>query len=859
MIKLKNISKIYNINKSDEVKALDNINLEFNEQGFVFIIGKSGNGKTTLLNNIGLLDKPTFGQIYIDNININDLKIKEYDNYRNYYMGYIFQEYNLLEKLTVEENIFLALDLRKNKKDYEKLNEILKLLDLEGFNKRKISDLSTGQKQRVAIARALIKNPKVILADEPTGALDEENSIKLLKILKEISKERLVLVVTHELKYIEEFSDRTIEIKKGKIIKDFYNENNKEINKISNQKTTLFEKYKISLKKIFKLSFIFLKKNNLKVILSILITSFSLIFFSLSKSRNITNMEDKLNEIYKKNQTNIIISKGYLDEYDNGNQSIYFTNKDLDDIKNKYSDYNFIPVYNYRVDMHYSTNIIGNDYLDNIVGTNVTEYSDNFNRYKLLENSKIPTNDNEVLITKFVYEQYLIKKYLDEDSLVSIKSINDIIGKRINIKNSEFIITGVIDTNFDYDKYNILKDEKIDFEKKHNLIDSFKKNIKSNFHNFIFLNEGYNHNNLNKKDITYVSSKLFQLSLDNIEIGNSLTNITKNIDYINTDIFYLDGFEKNKDLKDNEIIIPISSIPNRAINNHNFYNELDSAIDEAIWEYVLADNETDMSNEEYFEYIKNNSTNNYDSEKDYLYFKKQVINDVLDKYFDLLKITFNNIDLKIVGLIDYDYNKDLVVISSQLYDEYYYENNINLSYLVTTLIRNKKTDLNLLTDKEFNNEYICYNFENSVIEEINLINSKLNNLYVIVEYLSYGFLLFSIFYILYVLLNNFQIIKKDFGILKSLGYRNKDLNLILIFESLILSLLIYIINLLASFIIVPIINKSFQNDFLTNIQIFKYKPIMILLTLLISIFIPFISNFIFIYLIDKKCPKDLLN
>ena len=202
------------------VEALKGINVQFGENGMIFILGRSGCGKSTLLTLLGGLDYPTAGEIVIEGKSSAEFTKLDYDNYRNTYVGFVFQEYNLLNEFTVRENVGLALQLQGKKPNGEQIDVMLKKVGLELDEKRRPSELSGGQKQRVAIARALIKEPKIIFADEPTGALDSKTGNEILTLLKELSRDRLVIVVSHDEEFAYRFGDRVIEMADGQIIKD---------------------------------------------------------------------------------------------------------------------------------------------------------------------------------------------------------------------------------------------------------------------------------------------------------------------------------------------------------------------------------------------------------------------------------------------------------------------------------------------------------------------------------------------------------------------------------------------------------------------------------------------------------------
>ena len=220
MLEIKNLCKTYKTKGGVVVKALDDVSIKFPETGMVFLLGKSGSGKSTLLNVTGGLDTPDSGEIIIKGRNSKTFSGSDFDSYRNTFIGFIFQEYNILNEFNIEQNISLALQLQGKRNDKEAVDNILKQVDLEGYGKRKPNTLSGGQKQRIAIARALIKNPEIIMADEPTGALDSNTGKQVFDTLKKLSETKLVIIVSHDRDFAEIYGDRIIELADGKIIKD---------------------------------------------------------------------------------------------------------------------------------------------------------------------------------------------------------------------------------------------------------------------------------------------------------------------------------------------------------------------------------------------------------------------------------------------------------------------------------------------------------------------------------------------------------------------------------------------------------------------------------------------------------------
>lgn len=242
MLELKNINKSYKTGTFIQ-HALKKVNLSFRKNEFVAILGPSGSGKTTLLNIIGGLDRYDSGDLIINGKSTKKFKATEWDSYRNNCVGFIFQSYNLISHISVLENVEMALTLsgykRKNKK--EKALEALEKVGLKDHAYKKPNQLSGGQMQRVAIARSLVNNPDIILADEPTGALDSATSVQIMNLIKEIAKDKLVIMVTHNPELAKDYANRIIEFKDGEVLSDSKPVSNEEENlgKVHIKKTVL--------------------------------------------------------------------------------------------------------------------------------------------------------------------------------------------------------------------------------------------------------------------------------------------------------------------------------------------------------------------------------------------------------------------------------------------------------------------------------------------------------------------------------------------------------------------------------------------------------------------------------------------
>lgn len=352
MITLKNIKKVYKTRNMMHV-ALNNINLSFNKSDFVAILGPSGSGKTTLLNIIGGLDCYTQGELIINGKSTKYFKDYNWDSYRNSCIGFIFQGYNLIEHITVYKNVELSLTLNGIKNKKELVLKALKKVGLQNHVYKKIRELSGGQMQRVAIARALVNDPDIILADEPTGALDSKTSVQIMEIIKEISKDKLVIMVTHNDDLANKYSNRIIKLCDGNVVSD--------TNPLSNIKSK--NKFKIKRTKMNYLTAISLSLNNLKskkgrTILTSFASSIGIVGIALVLS--ISNGFKKQIEDYEKNTMSSfpIIITDMVSNIDEPQVR--------SDDKEEYSNNDALYSYNSKQNNKVHENKITSDYIDYI-------------------------------------------------------------------------------------------------------------------------------------------------------------------------------------------------------------------------------------------------------------------------------------------------------------------------------------------------------------------------------------------------------------------------------------------------------------------------------------------------------------
>lgn len=509
MLKLENITKIYE-GKNFKQIALNDVTLAFRNNEFVSILGPSGSGKTTLLNIIDGLDKYTYGNLIIDGVSTRKYKERDWNNYRSNKVGFIFQSYNLINHQTVLSNVLLSLNIAgKPKKESIKLaKKVLKDVGLENYIKKKPKELSGGQMQRVAIARALVTNPDIILCDEPTGALDSQTSIQIMELLKEISKEKLVIMVTHNVTLANKYSDRVIALNDGVITYDTspYKVENYSLKKIKTKRKTMNKFTSLSL------SFNNLLTKKSRTLLTSFAGSIGIIGIALVLSLS-KGTQKYINKIEKETFSKypISIMENYID-YQNmfdkekescKNGSICSINDLSNNVVNdnkinsmsKFSNIlkqNYENINNYTLDINYNYNINLNIYKDNKMIENSSLYFKEFlnNNSPLLKEytliyGKLPEKYNEIVIvtdengklplslmkTLFInedidlsktinisYEKIIDSKFklvsetsyyiYENDTWQYIKNnrdkINDILDKSINLK-----ITGILKLNKD--------------------------------------------------------------------------------------------------------------------------------------------------------------------------------------------------------------------------------------------------------------------------------------------------------------------------------------------------------------------------------------------------------------------------
>ncbi len=440
-LEIKNLKKYYHLGNKTEFLALDNINLSFKEGELVSIVGESGSGKSTLMNVIGGLDSDYSGEINVGGENIKNLSNRELDEYRKKKIGFVFQSFNLIPHLTILDNVTIALTLSniKESEKVKKATEILKRLGLEKQIKKKPTQLSGGQKQRVAIARALINDPEIILADEPTGALDSTTTLQILDILKEIADDgKLVIMVTHSEK-VASISSRIVELSDGKIIRDEENKDyiKKEGNLLENNKAgeTIKNKKKshLSFLSAIKLSFHNMwasKMKNFLIAFGVSISLVSLILM-LAFGSGLTDYISSLADQYT-NPLYVSITKR-AEKDSSGN--VHTSNplnplgfKDPEEIDKLIADIN------QELESHGYTFRVGEDNVS--YGFNKMTYGSAQFTFKVNEEGKYDPNGEQTSSPQNIFYVYTTPPYYDESNMIAgqMSGMNEIMFSKAVMK-----------------------------------------------------------------------------------------------------------------------------------------------------------------------------------------------------------------------------------------------------------------------------------------------------------------------------------------------------------------------------------------------------------------------------------------
>lgn len=911
MLEIRNLKKVYKTKKGVSVEALRGISLNFPETGMVFLLGKSGSGKSTLLNLLGGLDKYDDGEIIIKGVSSRDFKQSHFDSYRNTYVGFIFQEYNVLEEFTVGANIALAIELQGRKADDEEINDILKQVDLEGFGDRKPNELSGGQKQRVAIARALVKNPQIIMADEPTGALDSNTGKQVLDTLKKLSEDKLVIVVSHDREFAEYYGDRIIELSDGNVINDVERTSEYVVNcdKSENGVTVQYE----------------VEKKN------------EIVF---DKDTMIIPAGYHLTEEDRENINNYISSlgtglRGKIKKTQKGN----FQNTDQSKIKHEKSDFNLIksklPMNNaFKIGasgLKYKKIRLVFTIILSFVAFSLFALSDTFGNYdhiKTCTNSIVDSNIQYASVMKSVKQKAGDSYYWDDWNYKladqQISAINKETGmdfKGVYVPDSELAIQ-----NYNMD-VKLTENEDEETTVYATYFSGFAEITKDDLEQMGYKLAAGKLPDGNKNEIA-VSEYVYETFekagyIDEKEPNNKCTIssyddlIGKNLT-IGNEQFIVTGIVDTKvDMKRYQTVSEsgVSKSSAERLTTYALSQELDS-----IKEYSLScvamtgqgrvrkmidEKSSFISMDHFFMNLWNDSSyadgmsiaklSDIDvskvtwinGEKKQLGDKEIIISSrdfaIRDKGAECKEVVeylknnpeytmdasnySDDTDIsdkgwKIVGVINTDNENEelsgIYVLPDEFYEKGWDEEQGDYAYAVASMPNKKDKIRDLVQYCYTTRDNMRYKMQNQVTFELDSVNDVLKVLSKVFFYIGIGFAVFAALMLSNFIATSISYKKQEIGILRAIGARSNDVFRIFFSESFIIAIINFVLACIATGAGTAVINWAIRHDAGILITVLNFGPRQILLLLVISIAVAAVASFIPVYKIASKRPIEAI-
>lgn len=888
MLEAKELKKVYKTKKGVSVEALKGVSIKFPQKGMVFLLGKSGSGKSTLLNLLGGLDKYDDGEIIIKGVSSKEFKQGHFDSYRNTYVGFIFQEYNVLEEFTVGANIALAIELQGRKATDDEINQILKEVDLEGFGDRKPNELSGGQKQRVAIARALVKNPQIIMADEPTGALDSKTGEQVFDTLKKLSKEKLVVVVSHDREFAEYYGDRIIELADGKIFSDVertendakeeegiifgkdefiikknYHLTEEDRNMInaylsdkesdvkavvkSNQKVG-FEKTdeskigstngnfkliksKLPLKNAFKIGASGLKHKKIRLAITIILSFAAFSMFALADTfGNYDHVKTCTNSIV---DTNIsyasVIKAKYVNDGSGGywdDWSYKLSKKDVEKIT-KDTGVEYKGVY---VPANGQTTLKNYDVNVKLTDREDVElYPTYFSGYVEMNDEELKEMGYEIAagrLPKGNQEEIAISEYMYK-TFEKAGYVDDN-GKKYLINAYEDLLGKNI--TIDQRNYKIvgILDTKVDFDRYKSIIENpTGKSSAENLTNYALAQE------LERIKAYSLSCAIIvgEGKTDSIKSGES-TAIEMSNFYINV--------ENNNYMIGGSCIDKLS---NYDLAKVTWVDDKKKALGEkelivSKGAFYNSRNDDNLSKDAAMDYLKTNPTFNMDYEM-----------------YDASEMKSEN-GWKIVGILDAE--EEIYILPDEFYNQKWTEKDGEYSFAVASMPKTKADIRSLVQYCYTQKNHVKYKMQNSVTFELDIVDEALKILSKVFLYVGIGFALFAAIMLSNFIATSISYKKQEIGILRAIGARSNDVFKIFFSESFIIAMINFVFSVITTGVITSIINSALRKEVGILITILNFGFRQVALLLLISIAVAAVASFVPVYRIASKKPVEAI-
>lgn len=963
MLEIKDIVKTYRPKNGVPVQALKSVSVKFNQKGLVFILGKSGCGKSTLLNCIGGLDKFDSGEIVIKGKSSKEFSGSDFDSYRNTFIGFIFQEYNILSEFNIEKNIALALELQGKNASKKEVQRILDMVDLGNMGKRKTNELSGGQKQRVAIARALIKDPEIIIADEPTGALDSATGIQVFDTLKKLAQDKLVIVVSHDREFAEIYGDRIIEMKDGVIISDEtkrkvepnaisddltmigedmihikkghkFSEKEKDLiikflesrdtetiisvdeqknqkfkqvakiddnnhtekftetteadkdTKVYNKKELKLIKSRLKFKDAFKIGASGLKSKPVRLVFTILLSFVAFTLFGLVDTLSAYNkVTTTVNSIIDTNVNSVSFraERRTIDKWDTINSDGEV--EIMEDINYKESELRASDIAKLNEDLNLNlvgvTKGQGSMYVDNSQYYNTTQINMDlsyliglYSGYAYVTEEDLTAlgftvygdlpaanETNKVAITEYIYKhfKYAGFKYGNgdndyikgEDLTMDNNPATGIIGKTINIENQNFIITGVVDTNFDHQRFEDLEPTD-ELDESSFLVTMMNRQeiepiVKYGYHAIVFVGEQYL-----DKDYT-VGYNLYKYQLmgetNNMSTSSSFwasrgqKQIIKYSDSssISANVYYFDGYSASDMNSGNKVIVDLEILVNNGDILGEYYNE---------WWNICQG--YDSPSAEFINYVKQN---------------KSVILPA-DYTYSLCGENSWDVDshtnVEIVGFtISNNYNsvpKEYIIASDGLFEDL---NQPLYAYAIAPMPTDKSR-ITEIVEYYYNNiegdeVAVKYVLANEITNMLSSINDTIEELSEIFLYVGLAFCLFAALMLMNFISTSISYKKREIGILRAIGARKKDVFSVFFYEALVIALINFVLAGVGTFVVASIINTALREEVGLIITFLSFGVRQVAILLAVSVLTAFLASLLPVSKIARKQPIDAIN
>lgn len=842
MIELKNVSKSYRLANGIEKKALNCVSLNFPDTGLVFVVGKSGSGKSTLLNIIGGLDKEDSGEVIVDGKSLKHFKNEDYDYYRNEYIGFVHQEANLIPDYNVYENIMIALKLKGMKISYEDCDKLLDYLSLNGLGNRNINELSGGEKMRVSIARALVKNPKILICDEPTGALDLETGNQIFKILKSVSKDRLVIVVTHDINNAKTYGDYLIQIDNGSII------SNNLVCETLPSASFRSTRSKLPFKEKFRFAFKNLFNNKVKMFFSLLLTFLSFVFLLIALNFNNVDIAYTQSIVLNDLGYNKVLIKKYDYDSNNIHYDSYFTNENVKSLSNVLGE-NYVRKYRIQ---HNGNYLEFNYNYENMLAKNgyshdAYYYHDsNKDRFVVYNGEdydiigRKPIEADEIMIHSYLADLFMHVGIMSDGSYYYPKSYEELLdNKYIDFGNYKLKVVGIISDDLEEYEYAknlesyarmisysaitgamIIKDKK--YEKFLNVIVEPSYNI--------YVSEKFLDSNNYKKDTIMANAVLIvnDKNLKTYAIGSYLTNEIM--------IYNGNDYSTINRLDDNEIILNTKYL--NVISNGKYSSKLKEYLNE---------NKDKNENDFLVEYMKDIDIINKDVSIEFV--KKE-------SYMKISK--YDSLKVKGISL-----SNDIIYVSNNIGSEALTENVLNTEIEVSDSDDKKLENILRAFPTNSHNKNLI---KNSSFMSSTYVSYNLNFLFGSIDTYDIVFLMltgiFAVIGFIVILNYSFSIIRdntKTIGILRAMGTTKRDINNIFLYQNLFVFLFSYIIS-----VIFVLCLKIYANNFISNLYdynliVFPLSFKILLITGGLSLIIIFIANLFIANKVSSLNPVDAIN